>query len=393
MKNICFFFHLDLPIILNQYSFFDIGLSKPYFNDELIKQSIEKYSENCLVPTIQQLQETINRTYGNFKVILSISGISVSLLKKHAPGTLSILKELAKTGNIEFCAETYFESYASIFDLPEFESQIINHSKIIEKTFHQKPTIFRNTDFIFSDEIAKILSRNGLNSVITANSQKDEKKVASDFLYNSKLYPGINILFLNSNLSTQIAEKLGNNQEIDVLSIVDQFTNSNNTTCIEIQFSDFINISEPNFSNNNFILTLGRDVLKNPITFFRTSEEVLKIENPTKQLSFPKPTFFKTQILNSEPGFLNDLQYDALNKLYLLKNLVIQTKSKVLINKWNKLQHIIHFENMLKNHLNTTKYSFFSIPYNAGHDAYINFMNIINDFEIHLNLLLKKSLR
>ncbi len=384
MKNICLFFRLDLPLNLKDYSFFEIGSSNPYFDDQKTKQFVQEYAQKCLLPVNQTILETINRTYGNFKAILSISGYSIELLKKYAPEVISSISELIKTGNIEFTSETYFESYASIFDVSEFQIQVKKHSQILRQTFHQKPITFRNTDLIFSDKIAQVISKLGFKSVITAFSFHSQHNISSDNIYQSQSATDLSIFFQNTAIGIQIAEGLASNNYLNANHIVNEISNSENLTCLEIFYSQFINKNKPNDENNNFILDFGREVLKNPTTFFKTTYDIIKTENAFEQRSFPKPLAFKTQLRNSEPDLFNDLQFDALKKLYSMKHFVQQSKKSELIEIWNKLQHVTHFDRMLTNELTPHLFNGFLVQKNTAHDAFLNFMNVLNDFELHI---------
>ncbi len=107
------------------------------------------------------LLDLVNQYKGKFKIAFSISGVALEQLEVYAPEVIDGFRELSKTGNVEFLTETYAHSLASLFDPEEFRLQVKNHSERIELLFDQKPTVIRNTELIYSDEIAEMVYKMG----------------------------------------------------------------------------------------------------------------------------------------------------------------------------------------------------------------------------------------
>ena len=55
---------------------------------------------------------------------------------------LDSFRRLADTGCVEFLSETSAHSLASLISEDEFVAQIVEHDKLIEKFFGQKPASF-----------------------------------------------------------------------------------------------------------------------------------------------------------------------------------------------------------------------------------------------------------
>ena len=153
MKSICFYFQIHQPFRLRRYRFFDIGSDHYYYDDYNNEEIIRRVAENCYLPANNTILQLIKDTKGKFKVAYSISGIALEQLELYAPEVLDSFKELAKTGSVEFLAETYAHSLSALKEDEEFELQVSQHAKRIESLFGMKPTVFRNTELIYSDEI------------------------------------------------------------------------------------------------------------------------------------------------------------------------------------------------------------------------------------------------
>lgn len=87
----------------------------------------------------------IKNSNGNSKW-LSISGVALEQLEIYVPEFIVQMKELAKTGCVEFLSETYAHSLASLRDPDEFVLQVKEHDDKIEELFGQRPKVFRNTE-------------------------------------------------------------------------------------------------------------------------------------------------------------------------------------------------------------------------------------------------------
>ena len=155
MKSICFYFQVHQPFRLRAYKFFDIGRQHNYF-DELQNDWIcKRVAQKCYLPTNKLILRLIERTEGRFKVAYSISGTALEQFSLYAPEVIESFQALAQTGCVEFLNETYYHSLASLIDKDEFISQVDMHRKKIAELFDYHPKVFRNTELIYSDEIAK----------------------------------------------------------------------------------------------------------------------------------------------------------------------------------------------------------------------------------------------
>ena len=161
MRSICFYFQVHQPFRLRTYRFFDIAEKHDYYDDYNNRFIMQKVAEKCYLPMNALLLELIKEYGSAFKVSFSISGPALEQFEIYAPKVLEGFKKLAETGNVEFLAETYAHSLASLSSKEEFSRQVEKHVALIEKHFGQKPTTFRNTELIYSDDIGKIVSELG----------------------------------------------------------------------------------------------------------------------------------------------------------------------------------------------------------------------------------------
>ena len=127
-QNIVLYFQVHQPRRLNVVNFFDIPNEPPYFNDDLNESILRRVARESYVPTNELLLRLIEQ-YPGIKLTLSLSGLVLEQLQSYAPEALDSFRRLAKTGAVEFLAETYYHSLASLTNGEEFEVQVLQHAE------------------------------------------------------------------------------------------------------------------------------------------------------------------------------------------------------------------------------------------------------------------------
>jgi len=199
MVSICFYFQVHQPERLRRYSVFDIGKTTAYFDDRKNKEVIEKVAKKCYLPMNALLLKLITRHKGAFKVSFSISGTALDQFERWAPEVLESFKALARTGCVEFMAETYYHSLSFLYSKEEFDKQVEMHSAKIKQLFDQKPNVFRNTELIFNNELAKHIQDKGFSAVLCEGADHILGWRSPNFLYTSVTAPDIKLLLRTTN--------------------------------------------------------------------------------------------------------------------------------------------------------------------------------------------------
>ncbi|MDE6081755.1 MAG: alpha-amylase, partial [Muribaculaceae bacterium] len=127
MKAICFYFQIHQPFRLKRYRFFDIGNDHYYYDDFANDDIITRIAQQSYIPAAESLLRMIEESKGKFRCAISVSGSALEQIEQHTPEFLDLLKKLAKTGAVEFIAETYAHSLASLADPEEFAEQVKVH--------------------------------------------------------------------------------------------------------------------------------------------------------------------------------------------------------------------------------------------------------------------------
>src|SRR5262245_37301917 len=96
------------PFRLRHFRLFDIGTGAPYFDDHTNRTILRRVADKCYLPANRLFKEAIERSGGQFKIALSLSGVLLDQLEADAPDVLASFQELVATGGVELLGETYY---------------------------------------------------------------------------------------------------------------------------------------------------------------------------------------------------------------------------------------------------------------------------------------------
>ena len=171
MKTVCLYFQVHQPWRLKKYRFFNMGKDHNYLDDLLNRSIMQKVARQCYLPMNALLLKLIRENKGKFRCSFSITGIAIEQFRAYAPEVLESFKELAATGCVEFLAETYSHSLASLASKEDFTEQVKLHTALIKKEFGVKPTAFRNTELIYSDDIGAAVAEMGFRTMLAEGAK------------------------------------------------------------------------------------------------------------------------------------------------------------------------------------------------------------------------------
>ena len=196
MPSVCLYFQVHQPLRIKEYTFFDIGEKHDYFDDKLNLEVLNKVSDKCYLKANAILLETLEKMGGKFKVAFSFSGIVLEQLEANRPDVIASFKKLVDTGYVEILAETYYHSLAFIFSQPEFDRQVKMHGEKVEQLFGQKPKVFRNTELIYSNELAQHVAKLGYKGILAEGADDILGWRSPNYVYK---HPEVDLKILTKN--------------------------------------------------------------------------------------------------------------------------------------------------------------------------------------------------
>jgi len=374
MRNICFYFQIHQPMRLKRYRFFDIGQDHYYYDDFQTEDHIRKVVEQSYLTANRTIAEMIRSSNGKFKCSFSISGIALEQLEQYAPEVIDSFKELSKTGSVEFMAEPYAHSLASVFDIDEFERQVTLHANKIEELFGKRPTTFFNTELIYSDQIGEIVSKLGYKTIMVDEAKHVMGWKSPNYVYKHAYLAKLKLLVRNHKLSDDLAFRF-THQSLTAekfIGWIAALPAEEKTINLGMGYEVFGNINSINTGIFEFLKALPYFSMEQEMNFVLPSDYVKKTDAvDTLTVSFPMSWVGNDKDLTPWTG--NDLQQEALNKLYAVSERVNLCNDKPLQHDWLMLQSSDHFRYM--SHKDP-----YGTNYESAYDAFMNYMNILADF-------------
>ncbi len=333
------------------------------------------------------LLEMANEYGQDFKCAVSISGTAIEQLQQSEPEVIEMLRKLADMGCIEFLGGTFAHSLASLEDPEEFMRQVKIEQKTIKMVFGQSPKIFANTELIFDDDIASLIQVMGYKAAVVPGAKHILGWKSPDYVYTSAAAPKLKMLFTNDKLAADISHNFNNPEWAEYPLTADKYINWIAELPEEEQivniflsmdtFGGFIPASSGIF---DFMKALPRFGKEKGVRFTSPSEIVGKLK-AVDEISIPFAISYVdgTRIdVSAWKG--NDLQREALNKLYGIAERVSMVEDRKIQQDWEYLQGSDHFFYMATNNQADAAFS----PYDSPFAAFTNYMNVLADFLVRV---------
>ena len=398
MKTICFYFQVHQPYRLRRYRFFDIAENHDYFDDYSNKSIIRKVAEKCYLPTNKLLLDLINENNGNFRISYSISGTAIDQFERYAPDVLESFKRLSETGCVEFLSETYSHSLSSLHSLPEFTRQIELHRKKIQQHFNQTPTVFRNTELIYSDNIGNDIANMGFKGMLSEGAKHILGWKSPNFVYNNAINPKLKLLLKNFTLSDDIAFRFSNQAWEEWPLTTEKFVHWLNSIDkgdeIINLFMDYETFGEHQWKETGifeFMRNLPKRVFSDSNFEFLTPSQAIEKHQPVAKMHVQYPISWADEERDLTAWLGNNLQDEAFNKLYSLLDKMNFVIDQDLLRDWKYLQTSDHFYYMCTKWFSDGDVHKYFNPYDSPYDAFINYMNVLSDFIMRVDKYLEEQ--
>jgi len=134
----------------------------------------------------------------------------------------------------------------------------------------------------------------------------------------------------------------------------------------------------------DFLLHFPRTVLKMTDYNFSTPTEIVRNQQPISAVSVPFPISWADEERDITAWLGNDLQKEAFNKLYDLRETVNRCLDAKILIDWKYLQSSDHFYYMSTKFFSDRPRYSYANPYASPYDAFINYMNVLSDFSLRL---------
>ena len=379
MKNICFCFQMHAPYTLKRYRFFEIGQDHYYYDDMQTEDHVVSLIQNSYMPLCKTLGEMIRLSKGRFNCALSVSGIMLEMFEQYDPEMIDMLKELAATSCVEFVVTPYSYSLAGVYSDTEAVEQLQSQQALVKQLLGVESTTACLTELLYSDEIAIQLHKLGFKAVMTEGAKHILSWKSPNYVYSSSAAPKLKVLLRNTSVSDELAFHFSDPAWHNFPMDAEKFATNLAAMPEEEQVANIwvgaetFGVRQPAMSGIfEFIKALPYFALEQGMGFMTPSEVAKKFAASDAIVSaYPLTWAGEAKDLSTYNG--NDLQQEALQKLYAVAERVHLCQDKQLKHDWLILQDVNYLHFM--NHIDQG-----ATQFESAYDAFINYMNILSDF-------------
>ena len=397
MTAVTFYFQVHQPYRLRHFTYFDIGESKSYFDDGLNEAIAKRVAERCYLPMNRLLLEAIENTEGRFRCSFSISGTALMQFEQWVPEVLDSFRDLIATDAVEILCETSQHSLAALIDPEEFALQVDTHRANLDRLFGVQPTTFRNTELILDEAICRKVEDLGFDAVVGEGAEPLLGWRHPNAVYRPRGCERLALLLRSYHYSDDIAFRFSNKEWPGHPLMADTFASWLDEVPEQAPFiglfMDYETFGEHQWTETgifDFMRALPGYVLENPRLSFATPAEVVREHPAESELPFPRPISWADAERDLSAWLGNHMQRAAHRAAYDLAPLAraaAEAGSPELYAEWRKLTTSDHTYYMSTAHVADSDgdvHEYFS-PYDTPHDAFITFMNVVEDLSARID--------
>jgi alpha-amylase len=385
------YFQVHQPRRLGQFSFFDIGTDRDYFDDGTDQLIMRRIAKECYLPTNLLLLKLITK-YPQVRITFSISGSALKQMERFAPAVIESFRMLAATGSVEFLSETYYHSLACLISPDEFAAQVEMHRKKVQQLLGVTPKVFRNTELIYSDDIGRAVSDLGFDGVFTDGVDSLFHQHGPHHLYQHPDGNGLKLFFRNYKLSDDIAFRFAQKEWIDYpltpkkyIRWLEAIPEREDLVTVSLDYETFGEHQKKETGIFQFLEGLITKLATHKKYKMVTPSEAIQLLSPVDSISVANPISWADQEHDLSAWLGNEMQQDAFETLNKLEANVKGLKDAVLLNTWRYMQTSDHLYYMFtKTGDDGNVHNYFS-PYSSPYEAFMNYMNVLSDFSLRVS--------
>ena len=396
MQKICFHFQISQPFRLRTYRFFDINVHHDYFDEFQNSYLVNRLSERCYLPANRLMLDLIRRFPNKIAVSYSIAGSSIKLFQKYCPEVIKSFKELLQTGCVEITGNTFTHSLASLYNKSTFIEQVHLQEKLLWDVFGCKPKTFCNTEMIYSDEIGEWLYEMGYETVLTEGAKHILAWKNPGYLYCNPFQTDLKLLLRNYGLCDDITLRFNDHSWDQYPLTAEKYLHFLQSIPKEVPHINFIfdyeTIGEYYTADTgifNFFDSLFSKFAESSDYQMITPDQLSKTEERPTTLNIPWAISCAGEEKDTVEWIGNELQQEAFEQLFKLENLYLGSSNEQARLNWLRLQAADHFNFMNEKWLQKQSVKRNFDVYPSPYQAFINYMNVLNDVKIQLEESMK----
>lgn len=384
MKRFCFCAEIHIPAILPRQNTYTRNGDN---NDRHLRreeQTVKKIASENILPFFQFVKKIHSSSEKKFKTGISVSGITLTLLQKHAPEVIARLSSLKQNGCIELFSETWSNSAAACFNINSFRRQVREHDRLMQSYFGEVPQLLYVNSPVYPDDFIDSLQELDKKAVFINSNMLDESIFQKFFGARIKTNGEVLVFPINYAMS-----KLMQDLDFNLLQQKTPYYSRGVIRRLKKQaFDNFPSIINLNLTREKCFFHLSRsltweklfkEMLADSDTEFISPSEMLDAKN-TEGL---KETDF-SEILSRANLFdvwmKNNYQVEAFKQQLNIDARLNAKSSGALLREWDTLQdmdHLYYMDDKFAGKRFSTRH--FN-PFRGPAAAYESYMETLNNF-------------
>lgn len=385
MKTICLYLQAHQPYRLRKYRFFDIGKDHSYVDSTQSRENTGSVSDNCYYPLNNLLNELLSEHKTRFRFSMGLSGTLCEQLKEYDPEAFASFKRVATKSRVEIVAEPYAESLASLGDEKEFARQVKEQREWIEKEFKKVPTTFRNTEFIFNNNIAKMTRKLGFKNIVTEGATALLEWRSPNYLYGSDAARELNILTRNQRLCDMVISRFGSSgitaeEFVDII----KYEETGDVINLFFDYETFGEMIPADSGIFDFLRSFVDIVCRDKDLSFATLSEIAGKTEKKGDIGVEVPISWANSRRSLATWLDNELQREAFRQLYSIGDRMRKKRSSDMFHAWEILQTADYLAEMSMDDEHRNRRRSRYITPMSPYDVFINYMNLLSDLILEI---------
>jgi alpha-amylase len=234
----------------------------------------------------------------------------------------------------------------------------------------------------------------GYKGILTEGADKILGWKSPNFLYHAEGTQQLKLLLKNYKLSDDIAFRFSEKSWKEHPLTVEKYGHWISAPQGDIinLFMDYETFGEHQWEDSgifNFLKHFPGEILKDGHNRFVTPTEAVTTIDNRGNLSIPNYISWADTERDLSAWVSNSIQKDAMEKLFSVEKRIKQSEDQVLIRDWRKLTTSDHFYYMCTKWFSDGDVHKYFNPYETPYDAFIAFMNVLNDIQLRLDSIPK----
>lgn len=388
------YFQVHQPWRLRALRSYETIEGTDYWDKRKNKEILDRVAQKCYLPTNAMLLKLAKQHQGKFRFSFSLSGTFLEQCQELRPDVLQSFQELADLECVEILGETYYHSLAGLWEeQEEFEAQMRLDRELVREVFGREPKVFRNTELIFDNRIARTVKEMGYQAILTEGIERVLGDRSPNFVYQA--LSGLPVLLKNYRLSDDVAFRFHDHHWKEFPLTADKYGRwlgqpQGDVVNLMMDYETFGEHKWAETGIFQFLEHFPGEALRNNVEFLTPGEAVARL--PVRsQLDVPFAISWADVERDVSAWLGNEMQQEAFNALRFMRERVLATKDPQLIQAWRRLLTSDHVYYCSTKAIQDQDIHAYFSPYESPYLAFIYLMNAIKDLDHKVRMRLEQQ--